>query len=249
MSERHYWQRMRRRQMSRRSLLRASARAGVGAAGLALVGCGDDDDDQPAAAQVAQPQDQAEQQAEQQAQQQQQQSATADEQQAQQEQAAAQAQAQAAGGSKFGGMVQIAGDDGGLFDPAATIHGGTDASIFQCFDFVNYMDAGNVITDAMGELPEIVDDVNFVYQIKPDVYWQDLAPVNGRQFTAEDAVFGYERFGQDNPEFVYKDRYSLVERFEAVDQLTMHVEAVRALRAAARRHGRNRSADGRPRRC
>ena len=214
---------MKHRNLSRRSLLRASARAGVGAAGLALVGCGDDDDGQQAAAQVQQAQDQVEQQADQQAQQDQAQTATADEQ--QQQQAAAQAQAQQAGGPVFGGMVQIAGDDGGLFDPAATIHGGTDASIFQCYDFVNYMDAGNVITDAMGELPEIIDELNFVYQIKPDVYWQDLPPVNGRQFTAEDAVFGYERFGQDNPEFVYKDRYSLVERFEAVDQLTMHVQA------------------------
>ena len=211
---------MKHRNLSRRSLLRASTRAGVGAAGLALVGCGDDDDDgQQAAAQVQQGQDQVEQQADQQAQ-----TATADERQEQQA-AAAQSQAQQTGGPVYGGMVQIAGDDGGLFDPAATIHGGTDASIFQCYDFVNYMDAGNVITDAMGELPEIIDDLNFVYQIKPDVYWQDLPPVNGRQFTAEDAVFGYERFGQDNPEFVYKDRYSLVERFEAVDRLTMHVEA------------------------
>ena len=45
MPEPNYWQRMRRRRLSRRALLRASARAGVGAAGLALVGCGSDDDD------------------------------------------------------------------------------------------------------------------------------------------------------------------------------------------------------------
>ncbi len=45
MSEKNYWQRLQRRQLSRRSLLGASAKAGVGAAGLALVGCGDDDDD------------------------------------------------------------------------------------------------------------------------------------------------------------------------------------------------------------
>ena len=52
----NYWQRMRRSRMSRRTLLRASGRAGVGAAGLALVGCGDDDDDdsQQSAAQTGQ---------------------------------------------------------------------------------------------------------------------------------------------------------------------------------------------------
>ena len=43
--ESNYWTRMRSRRISRRTMLTASARAGVGAAGLALVGCGDDDDD------------------------------------------------------------------------------------------------------------------------------------------------------------------------------------------------------------
>ena len=83
MAERNYWTRMRRNRMSRRGLLKASARAGVGAAGLALVGCGDDDDDdQPASAAVQQQQQQEQQaaQVEQQAEQQagQQQAQTAD---------------------------------------------------------------------------------------------------------------------------------------------------------------------------
>ena len=39
-----YWTRLRHRKISRRTMLGASAKAGVGAAGLALVGCGDDDD-------------------------------------------------------------------------------------------------------------------------------------------------------------------------------------------------------------
>ena len=40
----NYWNRLRHRKISRRTMLGASAKAGVGAAGLALVGCGDDDD-------------------------------------------------------------------------------------------------------------------------------------------------------------------------------------------------------------
>ena len=104
----NYWSRMRRSQLSRRALLRASARAGVGAAGLALVGCGDDDDDdaQPAAAQADQQQDQQQQamqaQGQQEAMQEQAQQQQAMQQQAeqqaaqaeQQEQTAAEAQAQ-----------------------------------------------------------------------------------------------------------------------------------------------------------
>ena len=61
MPQRSYWRRMQRHRLSRRALLRASARAGIGAAGLALVGCVDDDDDtqQPSAAAPPQQQPQA----------------------------------------------------------------------------------------------------------------------------------------------------------------------------------------------
>ena len=70
MTAQNYCTRLHRRRISRRSLLDISAHAGIGAVGLALVGCGDDDDDdgQPAAAQVEQ---QAAQPTQQQAQQQQ----------------------------------------------------------------------------------------------------------------------------------------------------------------------------------
>ena len=50
MSARNYWTTLRQRKISRRTMLGASAKAGVGAAGLALVGCGDDDDDAAPAA-------------------------------------------------------------------------------------------------------------------------------------------------------------------------------------------------------
>ena len=103
MAERNYWDQIRRRQVSRRSMLRAAGRAGVGAAGLALVGCGDDDDDgqqqaAPAAAQVQQ-------------QQQQQQAAPAQQEamQQQEQQQAAVAQAQVDTGPNRGGTM-IAGD-------------------------------------------------------------------------------------------------------------------------------------------
>ena len=44
MSDRNHWTALRQRKISRRTMLGASAKAGVGAAGLALVGCGDDDE-------------------------------------------------------------------------------------------------------------------------------------------------------------------------------------------------------------
>ena len=57
------------------------------------------------------------------------------------------------------------------------------------------------------------------------MHWQDKAPLNGRQFVAEDAAFGLARFGQDNPEFIWRDRYATVDQFEAVNDLTLHITA------------------------
>ena len=95
MSERNYWQRMKKRQYSRRSLLQASARAGVGAAGIMLIGCGDDDDGQQQAAPAAA-----------QAQQQQQASPAQAQEQQQQQAAVAQAQQQQSG-PKPGGTMRV----------------------------------------------------------------------------------------------------------------------------------------------
>ena len=128
-------------------------------------------------------------------------------------------------GPTHGGVVTFAGYDGGILDPAIANHGGNDSIVFPIYDHINYLDNGGVLTAAMAELPEVVDDLNFIYAIKPNVHWQDKAPLNGRQFVAEDAVFGLERFGQDNPEFIWRDRYTSVERFEAVNDLTLHMKA------------------------
>ena len=58
MPQRSYWRRMQRHRLSRRALLRASARAGIGVAALALVGCADDDNDTQQPAVAAPPQQQ-----------------------------------------------------------------------------------------------------------------------------------------------------------------------------------------------
>ena len=128
-------------------------------------------------------------------------------------------------GPQHGGVVTFIGYDGGILDPAIANHGGTDSIVFPIYDHINYLDDGGTLTAAMAELPEVVDDLNFIYAIKPNVHWQDKAPLNGRQFVAEDAVFGLERFGQDNPEFIWADRYASVEQFEAVNDLTLHITA------------------------
>ena len=237
----NYWQRMRRERMSRRGLLSAAGRAGVGAAGLALVGCGEGDDD----AAVAQVDEQAQAQAEQQAQAQAEQQAQAQAEQQAQQQAEQQAQEQAEqaepaeeqaeeeqaatepaeGGPVAGGRYSYPSGDGGIFDPAVVIHGGTSGTIWNAYDRLNEQDGNYRITEAMADLAEVVDEQTFVYSIKPNVFWHDVEPLNGRQFTADDASFGLQRFAQDNPEFIHTTAFELIDSFEVVDEFTLRLGA------------------------
>ena len=147
-------------------------------------------------------------------------------------------------GPQRGGVVTFAGWDGGIFDPAIANHGGADSIVFSIYDQLNYLDHGGVLTSAMAELPEVVDDLNFVYNIKPSVHWQDKAPLNGRQFVAEDAAFGLQRFGQDNPEFIWRDRFAAVDQFGVPDDLTLHLTLGEPFAAAGHRRRRDPGADG-----
>ena len=114
MNEKNYWQRIRNQQLSRRRLLRAGGRAGLGAAGLALIGCGDDEQQQTVAQQ--QQQRQPEPQAQQQAQQQDQPQQTAQQEQQQQQDEPQQQQQQTvaapADDARRGGVLRIGSDIG-----------------------------------------------------------------------------------------------------------------------------------------
>ena len=245
--ERNYWSRMRRQRMSRRSLLRASARAGVGAAGLALVGCGDDDDDdQQAAAQVQQQQQAMQQQAEQQAMQQEQQEAPAQQQQQQQQQAAvAQAQEEDRTDSQ-GNVIQTGGvfkraaasqltlirfpwnsaGNNGTIDPTGymynclTQYGGVQLNE-TANRFWEYANPDWEIKPDVAESWETPDNLTWVFNIKSNVMFHD-----GRAFTADDAAHSYEAIRDQGVSGGGSPAYNLgkvIAGTEAIDDSTMRL--------------------------
>ncbi len=206
---------MRRNKMSRRSLLRASARAGVGAAGLALVGCGDDDDDaQQTAMQVQQQQDQQQAAAEQDAMQQDQQDAPADQQQDQQQ-----------------AMVSQDAPTGPALAPMwnAGIHlnttsldphtgtSGTDAYFFQPFhDYLVMHDTQNVqISEiSLAENWEFPDNTTIIFSLRDGVNFH-----NGAPFTSEDVRLNLERV-TSHPASTPKANFEVVHTVETPDERT-----------------------------
>ena len=209
-NERNYWQRIRRTRMSRRSLLQASGRAGVGAAGLALVGCGDDDDDdqQTVAQTPAQQPQQQDQPAQQQAMQQQQQQQMAD-QQAQQTdqqetpaddpdddqqttQTVAQSNIIRGGDLRF--STPAATHD--YFDPHRAVFGPTQ---FWMGFYMNYLirwrnkERGIMEAD-VASLPEIPDNETYIFAIDQGArFWDQYPTEGGRLVTAEDIATNFQR--------------------------------------------------------
>ena len=203
MPSENYWTRMRRNKLSRRSLLRASARAGVGAAGLALVGCGDDDDDaqqqqSTATAQTAAQQDQQEQPA------------------AQPQQEQQQVVAQSSGAPAIAPQINA-----GLHLNTTSLDphkgsSGTDAYFFQMFhDYLVMHDPlavqrGDI---SLAEAWETPDLTTIIFNLRDGVQFH-----NGDAFTSEDVRLNLERVR--DPSSTPSENFSIVRSVETPDTHT-----------------------------
>ena len=204
MQERNYWSRMRRQRLSRRTLLGASARVGVGAAGLALVGCGDDDDgEQQAAAQRQPAQQQQQAMAEQQAQQADQQQAMQDQQDEPQQAVSAAPSDVIVGGTRTAPFVGPYSGDPPTLDPYENLTYRTQipsafhySKLIQAVTGAEGVDPINTAEyegDLAG-LPEIPDDVTYIFTVRDDAYWHDVDPLNGRAVEMDDIQQTHDRF-------------------------------------------------------
>ena len=216
MHKRNYWTRMSHRRLSRRALLRASSRAGVGAAGLALVGCGDDDDDdQPAVVQAEpqeqeQPQPAAEQQVQQQQQHQPMQQDQAEQQAEQQAQQVEQQEQQAEEGTVEAIEREEAEEDVEAAEPEVDLDATVRVAIGRYTagldpqrsgSQTNYVNGACTFDSGMSnhpetaalqpnlvQLPEIVDPTNVIFHVTPGIMFH-----TGTPYTAHDLQFNFER--------------------------------------------------------
>ncbi len=228
--------------MSRRRLLGASAKAGVGAAGLALVGCGDDDDDEAVQQVIDDIVDQATDQA------------AADQvadqatDQAVADQAADQAADQvvadetpdeepadqvAVSNIVRGGTLRYPGPNTtwDYMDPHRGIFGPTQ---WVMSDYYNYLirwfnkELGILESD-IGSLPEIPDGETYIFSIDNGAHWWDQFPTEGgRTITASDIEFNVQRQiagedagGEVDGTFLQSSLYQKTASTEVVDDQTI----------------------------
>ncbi len=71
---------------------------------------------------------------------------------------------------------------------------------------------------------ELTDDLAYEFKLRPGVFWQNIAPVNGRALTAQDIVFSFDRLktsGWPNAPLLASIGDSV-----ALDDLTLRVDLV-----------------------
>jgi len=196
-----YWTSANRR-LHRRNLLRGTAAASAGIAGLALVGCGDDDDDDSTATATA---------------------------------------------TSSGGQTPSASPTGAAATPkvGGTFRESTFSAVPQWDPYLNttappqelygsvsvrllkYLaDATHspsdltIEPDVLASMPEQADDTTMILKVRDNVKYHQKEPVNGRQFTADDVKFSFERYqsiGQS------KAQFAAVTNIEVTDPLTLRL--------------------------
>ena len=130
---------------------------------------------------------------------------------------------------KPGGVMTVAATwDVGPMDPTVSASGGTVTVPNMVYNRLIGMSRGPNADVFKSELePEIAsswerspDGMTYTFKIRPGVKWQNLPPLNGRPFVAEDAAFALNRYAKEG---VHKSYYVNVDTIGAVDDATLKV--------------------------
>ena len=103
----------------------------------------------------------------------------------------------------------------------------TDRSVLA---FTTYFPA-NVVTGHLAESWENPDPLTYIYKLHDNVFFHDKPPVNGRQLTADDMAWNYERLfgigrfaGQEPAPHTWGTKAIPVESVTATDELTFVIK-------------------------
>ena len=142
---------------------------------------------------------------------------------------------------KAGGtIISSASTDISTFDSTKTAASGTGRYVNLVYDRLLGFNRGVDLHPANIEIePELAqswerspDGLTFTFNLRDDVYWQNVAPLNGRQFIASDAKFAYERYATEGVHQAYWVNSGSI---EAPDNQTLTVTLARAVADFIRR--------------
>lgn len=129
---------------------------------------------------------------------------------------------------KRGGTVTLAFSvDPNHFDP----HKGTTAQNFVSlvYDGLTEFKTGpdvppgtHILEPALAERWDISPDgKTYTFFLRKGVKFQDVAPISGREMTADDVAFSFDRMLSTDPENIKRDLFNVITKVEVVDKYTV----------------------------
>lgn len=129
---------------------------------------------------------------------------------------------------KRGGTVTLAFSvDPNHFDP----HKGTTAQNFVSlvYDGLTEFKTGpdvppgtHILEPALAERWDISPDgKTYTFFLRKGVKFQDVAPISGREMTADDVAFSFDRMLATDPENIKRDLFNVITKVEVVDKYTV----------------------------
>jgi peptide/nickel transport system substrate-binding protein len=128
---------------------------------------------------------------------------------------------------KRGGILRVRGYDPPHFDPHLTLNFKTNTTLSFAHSKLVRHKVGPTVTPGtftvepdLAERWEEPDETTMVFHLRRGVRWHNKPPVNGRELTAEDVKFTYDRFLSEKGNPL---RYTLeaVDRVDVVDRYTV----------------------------
>ena len=130
---------------------------------------------------------------------------------------------------KAGGRLRVGVTfDVVTFDPTKSAAGGTITVPNMVYNrLIGFVGGPNYDPFKLEVEPELAgswertpDGATFTFNIRDDVNWQNLEPLNGRPFVADDAKFAYDRYAAEG---VHRSLWTNISSTESVDDQTLKI--------------------------
>ncbi len=127
---------------------------------------------------------------------------------------------------RYGGFYrQMSHQATASLDVAINYSGGSGMAVGGIYEGLfalqpNARDYGTTLQPELAESWTVSPDIKtYTVKLKKGIHWQNVAPVNGREFVAKDMKFCYEQYMQPNS--VFYSSYSQIESIETPDNYTV----------------------------